>query len=297
MILINIVVGFYQDLQAQRTIASLDSLNSPTARVIRAGHSSVIDASTLVPGDIIELKTGDVVPADARIFSCVNLEADEAALTGESLPVRKDPEAIVGKGNESDGSSVDNIGPGDRINVVFSSTIVTKGRGQAVVFATGMATEIGAIAAALREEGGHKRKLQRDENGRASFSAYALFALGALWDPIGEFLGVTVGTPLQRKLSELFLTIFGLAIVFALIILAANKMSTRRDVIIYAITTAIGTLPITLVLVLTITMAAGTKVMVHRNVLVRKMRSLEALGGVTSKSASTASTGVSMKVY
>lgn len=291
MILINVVIGFYQDLQAQRTIASLNSLNSPTARVIRGGTSSTIDATSIVPGDILELKTGDVVPADARILDCVNLEADEAALTGESVPSRKDPEITFGGGNDSDDSS-DDVGPGDRLNVVFSSTTITKGRGRAVVFATGMFTEIGAIAAVLRDNGGDRRRVKRDENGHASAETYLLFGLGKIWDVVGEFLGVTVGTPLQRKLSKLFLTIFGLAIICAIIVMGTNKFAARNDVIIYAITTAIGTLPITLVLVLTITMAAGTKVMVERHVLVRNMRSLEALGGVTSKKFHDPSTGI-----
>lgn len=280
LILINVVIGFFQDLQAAQTIASLNSLNSPSARVIREGVSSIVEAAGLVPGDIIELKTGDVVPADARILHAVNLEADEAALTGESIPVRKEPNAVFGR--DEKGSLYD-VGPGDRLNVVFSSTTLTKGRGRAVVFATGMSTEIGAIAAALRDDGGAKRVLTKSEDGSVSYVSYSQFALGKIWDFVGEFLGLTVGTPLQRKLSKLFLTIFAFAIICAIIVLAANKFASRNDVIIYAIATALGTLPVTLVLVLTITMAAGTKVMVGRHVLVRNMRSLEALGGVTSK--------------
>lgn len=280
MILLNIVIGFFEDLQAQRTIASLNSLNSPSARVVRDGHGDNIDATTLVPGDVIELKTGDVVPADARIIECVNLEADEAALTGESVPVRKDPNLVFGDGSESDSDSGD-IGPGDRLNVVFSSTTITKGRGKAIVFATGLYTEIGAIASALRAQGS-KRQLKKNDQGSSSSKDYIIFAAGRTWDVVGKFLGLNVGTPLQRKLSGLFLAIFGIAVICAIIVLAANEFSSRKDVIIYAITTAIGTLPVTLILVLTITMAAGTKVMVERQVLVRNMRSLEALGGVTN---------------
>ncbi|EEY16846.1 calcium-transporting ATPase [Verticillium alfalfae VaMs.102] len=273
LILINVVIGFFQDLQAARTIASLQSLNSPTANVIRGGASTTVEKATLVPGDIIELKTGDMVPADVRLLDTVNLEADEALLTGESVPARKDPKATF------DG---EDTGPGDRLNVAFSSTTITKGRGRAVVFATGMSTEIGAIAAALHDQGGDKRKPKKDADGNVSLAAHSMYALGCLWDWCGAFLGLTVGTPLQRKLSRLFLYIFMFAIVCALIVLGANGMKGRSDVIIYAVATAIGTLPVTLILVLTITMAAGTKVMVERNVLVRNMRSLEALGGVTN---------------
>jgi potassium/sodium efflux P-type ATPase len=271
IILINIVIGFLQDLQAARTIASLKSLNSPTARVIRSGESHLTDVAGLVPGDIIDLKTGDVVPADVRLLDAVNLEADEALLTGESMPARKDPDAV----HEED------VSPGDRSNIAFSSTTVTKGRGRAIVVATGMHTEIGAIAAALQNEG-EGRVLERDSTGKASTGAYLTFWYGSTCDWLGSFLGLTVGTPLQRKLSRLFLYLFVFAIICAIIVLAANRFSGRRDVIIYGVATAIGTIPVTLILVLTITMAAGTQVMVQRHVLVRNMRSLEALGGVTS---------------
>ncbi|KAH6632869.1 hypothetical protein F5144DRAFT_265247 [Chaetomium tenue] len=273
LILINVVIGFLQDLQAARTIASLKSLNAATARVVRDdGLITTVDATKLVPGDIIELKVGDSIPADGRLIEAVNLEVDEALLTGESLPARKYPDEVFGE----------DTGPGDRLNVVFSSSIITKGRGRAIVFATGLSSEIGAIAAALGDEGGKKRKLARDENGKASITSYLSFAVGKTWDWIGKFLGLTVGTPLQRKLSQLFYYIFGFAVVCAIIVLAANKFRARNDVIIYAVATALGTLPVTLILVLTITMAAGTKVMVQRNVVVRNMRSLEALGGVTN---------------
>ncbi|KAK4149984.1 hypothetical protein C8A00DRAFT_18400 [Chaetomidium leptoderma] len=273
LILINVVIGFIQDLQAAKTIASLKSLNAATARVVRdEGVISTIDATKLVPGDVIELKVGDNIPADARVIEAVNLEVDEALLTGESLPVRKYQDEVFDE----------DTGPGDRLNVVFSSSVITKGRGRAIVFATGMFSEIGAIAAALGDDGGKKRKLKRDENGKASVVSYLAFGAGKTWDWIGKFLGLTVGTPLQRKLSQLFYYIFGFAVICAIIVMAANEFRGRNDVIIYAVATALGTLPVTLILVLTITMAAGTKVMVQRNVVVRNMRSLEALGGVTN---------------
>ncbi|PNP75457.1 hypothetical protein FNYG_11261 [Fusarium nygamai] len=272
IILLNIVIGFFQDLQAARTVHSLKSLSLPTANVFRDGKTITIQTSEIVPGDIIDLKMGDSVPADIRLFEVSNFESNEALLTGESLPVRKNPTMQFD----------DDTGPGDRLNVCYSSTIVTKGRGRGVVFATGAYTEIGAIAAALKDTGRKRREVKRDENGKASFLSHVIKWLLTTYDVIGEFLGVNVGTPLQRKLSQLFLYVFGFAIVCAIIVLAANKFDPRKDVIIYAVATAVGTLPVSLILVLTITMAAGTKQMVSRKVVVRNMQSLEALGGVTN---------------
>ena len=183
--------------------------------------ASTVEASQLVPGDIIELKVGDSVPADARMIEAVNLEADEALLTGESVPVRKDPEEVYDD---------ELLGPGDRLNVVFSSSIITKGRGRAIVFATGMFTEIGAIAAALGDQGGKKRVVKRDANGRANLRSYLNFAGGKIWDYVGEFLGLTVGTPLQRKLSQLFHYIFLFAVICAVIVLGANEVSRAQSV-------------------------------------------------------------------
>ena len=159
---------------------------------------------------------GDSVPADARVFEAVNLEADEALLTGESVPVRKDPDQVYDD---------ENVGPGDRANVIFSSSIITKGRGKAVVFATGMCTEIGAIAAALEDDGTKKRKVRRDKNGRAGVWEWVEYGVLRTWDWVGEFLGLNVGTPLQRKLSRLFWYVFLFAVVCFVVVLAANKVS------------------------------------------------------------------------
>lgn len=216
LIMVNVVIGFFQDYQAAKTIASLKSLSTPSARVLRDGSATNIDATRLVPGDIIELKVGDNVPADGRVFEAVNLEADEALLTGESLPVRKDPNCVLDE----------NLGPGDRINIVFSSSIITKGRGRAVVVATGMDTEIGAIAAALNDDGMNKPQLQCEGSGKASASSYVLYGLALFWHCLKSFLGLNVGTPLQQKLSRLFLYVFGIAVGCAIIVLGANKVSS-----------------------------------------------------------------------
>lgn len=161
VIALNIVVGFWQEFNAEKTMDSLKNLSSPTASAVRASETITVPTVDIVPGDIVDLKTGDTVPADLRfvvalpstdlnrlLISCrlieaVNFETDEALLTGESLPVRKDPVLLLD----------DDTGPGDRLNVAYSSSTVTKGRARGVVFATGLNTEIGSIAAALRATG------------------------------------------------------------------------------------------------------------------------------------------------
>ncbi|CZR65832.1 probable ENA5-Plasma membrane P-type ATPase involved in Na+ and Li+ efflux [Phialocephala subalpina] len=271
VIILNIVVGFFQEFNAEKTLDSLRSLSSPTASVIRNGRNETIPTAHLVPGDLVELKTGDVIPADLRLLEVMNFETDEAPLTGESLPVQKDSDAIF----------PEDTGPGDRLNIAFSPSTVTKGRGRGAVFATGMKTEIGSIAAALRATGRKTRPVKQAPNGTAKPYRY-LHAWGlTTGDFIGKILGVNVGTPLQRKLSKLAILLFGIAVVCALIVLGANEFSNNREVIIYAVATGLSMIPASLIVVLTITMAAGTKRMVQRHVVVRKLDSLEALGAVT----------------
>lgn len=290
VIALNITVGFFQEFRAEKTMDSLRSLSSPSASAVRDGNTIVVPTVEVVPGDLVELKTGDTVPADIRyiyesarhsdvaklfrLTEAVNFETDEALLTGESLPVSKDAKAVF----EED------TGPGDRLNVAFSSSTVTKGRAQGVVFATGMSTEIGMIATALRSNNKKTRPVKRKPDGHAKPHRYAqAWGLTAA-DFVGHFLGVNVGTPLQRKLSKLALLLFGIAVVCAIIVLAANRFSNQKEVIIYAVATGLSMIPASLVVVLTITMAAGTKRMVERCVIVRKISSLESLGAVTSES-------------
>ncbi|KAK6840865.1 potassium/sodium efflux P-type ATPase [Apiospora arundinis] len=268
VILLNVVVGFFQEYSAEKTMDSLRSLSSPTATVVRGGKSQVVPSSQLVPGDIVEVKMGDTLPP---ISEAKNFETDEALLTGESLPVRKSQNQVFD----------DQTGPGDRLNVAYSSSTVTKGRAKGIVFATGACTEIGAIATALGQKESKVRPVKRKPDGHANPVRYMEAYTLTLGDALGRFLGVNVGTPLQRKLSKLAMLLFAIAVVCAIVVLAANKFDSRQEVIIYAVATGLSMIPASLVVVLTITMAAGTKRMVQRHVVVRNLKSLEALGAVT----------------
>ena len=144
-----------------------------------------------------------------------------------------------------------------------------------------MFTEIGSIAAALRASNSKRRPVKRGPNGEAKKRWYVEAWTLTGTDAVGRFLGVNVGTPLQRKLSKLAILLFGVAVLFAIIVMAANLFSDNNEVILYAVGTGLSMIPACLVVVLTITMAVGTKRMVERNVIVRKLDSLEALGAVT----------------
>ncbi|KAL4794409.1 hypothetical protein BDV19DRAFT_390249 [Aspergillus venezuelensis] len=269
---LNIVVGVYQDYAAEKTMDSLRSLSSPTGVATRDGKTNTIPATEIVPGDMIELKVGDTVPADVRLVDAMNFETDEALLTGESLPVQKEVDAVFDE----------DTGPGDRLNIAYSSSTVTRGRARGVVVGTGMKTEIGAIAAALRANDSKKRPVKRGPEGETKKRWYVQAWTLTATDAVGRFLGINVGTPLQRKLSKLALLLFGIAVVFAIIVMGANEMRNDKEVIIYAVATGLAMIPACLVVVLTITMAVGTKQMVERHVIVRRLDSLEALGAVTN---------------
>ncbi|CAG8894313.1 unnamed protein product [Penicillium salamii] len=269
---LNIVVGVYQDYAAEKTMDSLRSLSSPTGVVSRDGKTATVAANEIVPGDMVELKVGDTVPADVRLVEAFNFETDEALLTGESLPVQKEAESIFDI----------ETGPGDRLNIAYSSSTVTRGRARGVVVGTGMRTEIGAIAQALRGTDSRRRPVKRGPEGETKKRWYVQAWTLTTTDAIGRFLGTNVGTPLQRKLSKLALLLFAIAVIFAIVVAGSNNWRGDSEVIIYAVATGLAMIPACLVVVLTITMAVGTKQMVKRNVIVRKLDSLEALGAVTN---------------
>ena len=151
IVILNAVMGVYQEGKAEKALDALKNMSAPHARVIRAGAEQVIDASLLVPGDIIKIEAGDFIPADARLLSSVSLKSEESALTGESIPSEKDAEAVV-----------DEKSPlGDRSNMIFSGCSVTYGTAMAVVTATGMDTEMGKIANLLDNEEDGQTPLQQ----------------------------------------------------------------------------------------------------------------------------------------
>ena len=141
IVIVNAILGFVQEYRAERSLEALKKLTSPEARVIRNGQERRLQAAALVPGDIVLLEGGDRVPADLRLLQTASLEIEESALTGESLPVLKLPEALPAYG----------LAPGDATNMAYLGTVVTRGRGRGVVVSTGMATEMGQIAGMIQE--------------------------------------------------------------------------------------------------------------------------------------------------
>ncbi|KND87068.1 Calcium-transporting ATPase 3 [Tolypocladium ophioglossoides CBS 100239] len=278
---LNVTIGFWQEYRAEKRMDALRALSSPSAMVLRDGKTQVIPNPEVVPGDIVLLKMGDTVPADLRIFEAMNLACEEGQLTGESIPVEKMTDnTIMIPGTEELATSEGDIGIGDRVNMAYATTVVRKGRGRGIVTATGMATEVGRIAAST---GKKQRKAGRSMNWRKYGKRQPVVGLSErAYDAIGKFLGLAEGTPLQRKLSALAYVLFGCAIMLAMVVFGVNHFNLRNEVIIYATSLGIAIIPESLVAVLTITMVVAVTVMRKANVVVRDLSALEALGGVTN---------------
>jgi Na+-exporting ATPase len=211
----------------------------------------------LLSGDIILVKNGDVVPADARCLpdELSALETDEALLTGESLPVSKHDRIL----DEPD------CPVGDRKNMVFSGSQVTKGRGRCIVVNTGMRTELGKIAEAM------ERKETTNHKGWA-----------AKWYKIKCAMGTAGTTPLQIKLNTIAYILLGFALLLAFIVVASTAFTdVPFSIATYAVATAVSILPASLIAVVSLTLANATRELAQRNALVRRMDAVEALGAVT----------------
>lgn len=252
---------FIQDYRAEQTILSLQALSTPECKVVRDSQIKVIKAETLVVGDIVQLTAGGVVPADLRLIESINLSTDEALLTGESVPISKFDNVVF---------SNTEMPIGDRTNMVYSASMVTRGRATGVVVAIGMATEVGKIAALLQ-----------DKKHSKAGSSFFKKSMGRFWGAVKNALGL-VGSPLQVKLSKFALLLFGLAILLAIIVFSASLWDVEGEVLIYGICVAVAVIPESLIAVLTLTIAVGTKAMAKSNIVIRKLASLEAVGGVTN---------------
>lgn len=207
------------------------------------------------------LNVGDVIPADLRLGDSINLSTDEALLTGESLPISKHADRVLAD---------QDVPIGDRVNMVYSASTITRGRATGIVTAVGMATEVGKIAGLLRQA----KKSSEGKEGIAKM-------IHLTKEKIRVLLGLD-GTPLQVSLSKFALLLFALAITLAIIVFSVSRFNVDDEVLIYGICVAVAVIPESLIAVLTISTALGTKAMAKGNVIVRKLAALEAVGGVTN---------------
>ena len=236
VILVNAIIGVAQESRAEKSLEALQKLSSHAAKVIRNGSLQVIPSKELVPGDIVVLETGDYVPADIRLFEAVNLKAQESALTGESVPVEKDANII----------DKEDIGIGDRINMMFSSSLITYGRGKGIVVETAMNTEVGKIADMINSTS-------------------------------------DIQTPLQVKLDKLGKTLGIAALIICAIIFAVGLMYGKEPIHMFmtAVSLAVAAIPEGLPAVSTIVLAIGVQRMVKKNAIVKKLPAVETLGSAT----------------
>lgn len=237
VLVLNAVLGTVQTVKAEQSLASLKAMSAPVAKVRRDGELVEVPARDVVPGDILVLEAGDLVPADGRVLESFSLKVNESALTGESEAVEKSADAI------EEGQ----VGIGDQANMVFSGSLVTYGRAEAVVAATGMRTEIGRIASLMNET--EQRK-----------------------------------TPLQISLDEFSkkLAVGVMAVCVLVFVLSVVRSGTGvLDALMFAVALAVAAIPEALSSIVTIVLAIGTQKMARQHAIIKDLKAVESLGSVS----------------
>ena len=236
VVVLNAIIGVVQESKAEKSLEALQKLSAHASKVLRNGKVTVVQSRELVPGDVVVLDTGDYVPADLRIVESVNMKSQESSLTGESVPVEKDSETLKDE----------KVSLGDRKNMLFSSSLITYGRGKGIVVETGMNTEVGKIAEIINDTEGTE-------------------------------------TPLQIKLNKLGKTL-GLAALSICIVIFIIGIAYGKDIIemfMTAVSLAVAAIPEGLAAVSTIVLAIGVQRMVKKNAIVKKLPAVETLGSAT----------------
>lgn len=236
IILLNGCLGFIQEFRAERSLRALKRLSAPKAKVIRGGKTLEIDASMLVPGDVVLLESGDRIPADIRFLETNGVFVEESALTGESVPVAKHDRPIVAP----------DVPLGDRRNIGYMGTLVTRGTATGIVVSTGMETEMGKIADLI----------QNTE---------------------------VMATPLQQRLEHLGKILIGVALVLTVFVVVAGIWHGQPayGMFLAGVSLAVAAIPEGLPAIVTIALALGVQRMIRRKAIVRKLPSVETLGSAT----------------
>ncbi|KAI4453181.1 calcium-transporting atpase [Holotrichia oblita] len=242
IIVINAIIGVIQESKAEHALEALKKMSQPFAKVRRGGEIIKIETSKIVTGDIVILEAGDVVPADMRLLQTASLKIEESSLTGESIPVEKDATVIC----------TPDAPLGDMLNMAFSSCVVSYGRGEGVVMATGMNTQMGQIANMLRNEDETETPLQRRLN------------------KTGKFISISV--------LVIALVIFAVSVIGSALSSSGINTSSVLHAFMTAVAIAVAAIPEGLTAVITIIMAIGIQKMSKRNAIIKKMTAVETLG-------------------
>lgn len=236
IVLLNAALGVFQESKAETALVALKNMSKPNAKVRRNGTNIIVPSVELVPGDLLLLEAGDMILADARVIESAALKSDESALTGESVPVEKHANAEIAEGAPL----------GDRLNMVYSGSSVSYGRGTALIVATGMNTEMGKIASLLESEDGGS-------------------------------------TPLQEKLAQLgtYLAVIALTICAVIFIIGVRAKMPLAQMFMTSISLAVAAIPEGLPAIVTIVLAIGVQKMVAEHAIIRRLLAVETLGSTS----------------